>query len=73
MGHCVPVYLINSRTQKFFGITIFGTRKISADRTRSYKSTLSIALIRASSATILSSDDLVLRDSLENTSINCRG
>jgi len=69
MGHCVPIYLMNSGTRNFFGTTIFETKYISAARTL-YKSTLSMALILASNATILSmsSDDLVLWDLLANAS-----
>jgi len=70
MEHCVPLYLMNSRTRNFFEITIFGTRHISIARTRSYKSTPLMTLILASSATILFwsmlSDDLTLWDSLAN-------
>jgi hypothetical protein len=37
MGHCVPLYLMNSGTQNFFGTTTFETKHISTARTRSYK------------------------------------
>jgi len=76
MGYCVPVYLINLGTQNFFGTTIFGTRHISTAYTKLYKFTPSIALILASSVVILSwsmsSNDLVLWDSLANSSIITR-
>jgi len=70
MRHCVPLYLMDSRTRNFYRTTTFGTKHISAAHTGSYKSTLSITLILASSASILSwsmlSDDLALWDSLAN-------
>jgi len=73
MGYCVPVYLRNSGTHNFFETTTFGTRHIFVARNGSYKSTPSMALIRASNAAILfwsmPLDDLVLWDSLVNGSM----
>jgi len=70
MGHCVPLYLMNSGTQNFFGTTTFGTRHIVAARTGSYKSTPSMTLILASSVAML--DYLAWWDSLTNASMTAR-
>jgi len=63
---------MNLETQNFYGITTFGIRHISTACIGSYKSTPLIAFILASNAVILSwlisLDDFVLWDSLENVS-----
>jgi len=76
MGHCAPLYLMNSGTQNFFETATFGTRHISVAHTGSYKSTPSTTLILASSTSILSwsmlSDDLALWDSWVNALMTIR-